>query len=373
MPSAEQSNRAPLLPSERAVLDVVRRLEPIPRADITSHVEITQQSVHRITEKLIQIGLITAGAPLRRGRGQPSAVLELVPRAAVSVGVSINTDSMVLALVDLGGRTIEEVVLRQAPVNRRASLQVLRETFERMLRRNGIAPSQLIGAGVAMTGFFVPGGGVNAPEPLRDWSLIDLRPELTECFRLPVWLENGATTGAIGERLRGAGRWADTFVYFSFNYGFGMGLVLDRRPFFGSHRNAGEVHLFPKGEVENRPALRSLIEELHRNGIAIDSVADLKDRFDPAWPGVEAWIGRTLPQLDRAVNAIAGLIDPDAIVFGGQIPPALGALLIERATFWGPHRYGVGPELPRLVLSEANGDPAATGAAMLPLYSLFLP
>ena len=84
--------------------------------------------------------------------------------------------------------------------------------------------------------------------------------------------------------MRGAGLWARSFAYFSFNYGFGMGLILDGKPYFGSHRNAGEMRMFrPDDETENRPALRYLIDELRRNGVRIDSVADLKERFDPAW------------------------------------------------------------------------------------------
>lgn len=63
--------------------------------------------------------------------------------------------------------------------------------------------------GVAIAGFFVAGRSqVNASEPLQDWSLVDLVPILEEALRLPVWLENNATTAAIGESLLGVGLWA---------------------------------------------------------------------------------------------------------------------------------------------------------------------
>ena len=48
-------------------------------------------------------------------------------------------------------------------------------------------------------------------------------------------------------------------------------------------------------------------------------------------------------------------------------------MLIERTTHWGGWRYGVEQALPKLVLSEANVDPAAAGAAMLPLDAVFFP
>lgn len=364
----------PLSSSERWVLDVVRRFEPIARSDLTRHVDLAQQSVHRLVETLVRRGLVRTGETLKRGRGQPSALLEVERQAAFSIGISVNTDSITICLVDLACRTVEQVMLREPPLSRRVSLEAIRDTIDRMVRRNGVASGRIIGMGLAISGFFVPGGGINAPEPLRDWSLVDLKPEFETYFRMPVWVENNATTGAIGEKMRGAGLWARSFAYFSFNYGFGMGLVLNGKPYFGSNHNAGEMRMFrPDDETENRPALRYLIDELRRNGIRIDSVADLKERFDPSWPGVEAWVERVMPQLDRAVNAVTGVVDPEAIIYGGQIPRELGRMLIERTTHWGAWRYGVAQELPKLVLSEANVDPAAAGAAMLPLDAVFFP
>lgn len=358
--------------SERWVLDVIRRCEPIPRSDLTTHVDLAQQSVHRIVEGLVQKDYVRTGEAVRRGRGQPSAVLELKREAAYSVGISVNTDSITICLVDLACHTVEQLVLRQPSLHRKTALLEVQDALERMTRRNHVSMDKIVGVGFALSGFFVEGGGVNAPEPMRDWSLINLQPELEAFFHKPVWIENNATTGALGEKMRGAGLWAKTFVYISFNYGFGTGIIIDGKPYFGAHGNAGEVRLYTPGdEGEKRPALRYLIDELRQNGVAIDSVNDLRDRFDPAWPGVEDWIERTLPQLDRAVNTLAGLIDPQAIVFGGQIPPELGRILIERTTIWGNHRYNVPPPLPKLVLSEANVDPSAAGAAMLPLDALF--
>ncbi|WP_321382720.1 ROK family transcriptional regulator [Rhizobium sp.] len=366
-------SKQPLLSfSERWVLDVIRRLGPVVRADVTAHVDLAQQSVHRIVETLIHRGLVVAGETVRRGRGQPSASLELQRDAAYSVGISVNTDAITICLVDLACHTVEQLVLGQPSPNRITALREIHDALHRMAKRNNVPMDKIVGIGFALSGFFVAGGGINAPEPLRDWSLINLEPELEAFFNRPIWVENNATTGAIGEKMRGVGLWAKTFVYISFNYGFGTGIVIDGKPYFGAHGNAGEVRIYTPGEeAEKRPALRYLIDELRENGIAIDTINDLRDRFDPTWPGVEAWIERSLPQLDRAVNTVTGLFDPQAIVYGGQIPPELGRMLIKRTSFWDNHRYNVPPPLPKLMLSEANVDPSAAGAAMLPLDALF--
>lgn len=367
-PPARHAGELAASPSERMILNIVRRHGAIARAAIATETDLAQQSVHRLVEQLIERGLLRAGAAIPNGRGQPSPRIELVREAACSVGISINTDSITLCLADLACRVLEEVHIRTPPTHRKASLAAITDALERMLSRNGVARERLIGAGVAIAGFFVAGRSqVNASEPLQDWSLIELAPILEETLGLPVWLENNATTAAIGESLLGAGLWARNFAYLAFNYGFGAGIVLDGKPLFGTHGNAGELTLFTTEEAMHRPTLRSLLDELRANGVMVDSVEDLRQRFDPTWPGVERWIQRCLPALNRTINALAGLFDPEAIVFGGQLPLALGRILIERACFLEIHRYGMGPDRPRLVLAETNGDASAIGAALVPL------
>lgn len=367
-PASRRTGSLALSPSERLIMNIVRRHGSIARSAIAAETDLAQQSVHRLVEQLMERGLLRAGAVVRNGRGQPSPRIELVREAVYTAGISINTGSITLCLADLGCHVLEEVHIRTAPMHRKASLTAMKDALERVVARNGLSHDRLLGVGVAIAGFFVAGRNqVNAPEPLQDWSLIELAPILEEALQLPVWLENDATTAAIGESLLGAGLWAQNFAYLAFNYGFGAGIVLDGKPLFGTHGNAGELTLFTPEEAAHRPTLCSLIDELRSHDIHVDSVEDLRQRFDPAWPGVEAWIQRTLPALSRTVNALAGLFDPEAIVFGGQLPLALGRMLIDRVRFLEIHRYGIGPDRPKLVLAETNGDASAIGAALVPL------
>lgn len=366
--SARRPGDLALSSSERLIMNIVRRRGSVARSAIAAETNLAQQSVHRLVEQLIERELLRAGDAVRNGRGQPSPQIELVRETLYTLGLSINTDSITLCLADLSCQVLDEVRLRTSPLHRQASLKSIKDALDRILTRNGVTRDRLLGMGVAVAGFFVAGRRqVNAPEPLRDWSLIDLAPLLEEAFELPVWLENDATTAAIGESMLGAGLWAKDFAYLAFNYGFGAGLVLHGKPLFGTHGNAGELTLFTPEEAAHRPTLSSLIAELDTHGVHVDSVEDLRQRFDIGWPGVEAWIQRTLPALNRTVNALAGLFDPAAIVFGGQLPLALGQTLIERVRFLDIHRYGAGPDRPKLVLAETNGDASAIGAALVPL------
>ncbi|WP_321936319.1 ROK family protein [Paraburkholderia sp. J8-2] len=353
-------------------MNVLRRAA-MPRAAVTTHLDLAQQSVHRLIEQLIERGLLVAGEPVRNGRGQPSPQIDLARDAAFAVGVYVNADCAVISLADLGCNVREELLIRTPQSNRVSSLSSLNDALSRMLSRNGVPRERVVGLGFAVPGFFIGDGHqLNAVLPLRDWSLVDLQPMLEESFQLPVWIQNSHTTAAIGEALSGVGRWARNFAYLAFNYGFSCGIVINGSPYFGSHGNAGDVAMHANHELRIRPALAFLIEELAKNGTAVDSLEDLRQRFDPEWPGVEEWISGTLPALDRIVNGVAGLLDPEAIVFGGQIARPLAQTLIERVSFWDENsRYNRPPPRPKLVLSETNGDASALGAALIPLRHHF--
>jgi len=361
----------PLSHNQRVVLDVVRRKGPLPRSAIAPETQLTQPWVHRLVDELLSSGWLLAGKPMKGGRGQPSVLISLVRTAAYSVGISVATDHIQLCVADLACQVVAQRELASPPPRLQDALRLVNGALNEILHEHAIDRARVVGAGVAISGFFVNSGRqINAPEPLRDWSLVDLEPVLQAALGLPISLLNDATAAAIGESLVGVGRWAKTFCYLSFLYGFGAGLIIDGKPYFGRHGNAGEVTLFAPDGSEQRPALRYLLEDLQSHGVDVSSIEQIRQRFDPNWPGVDAWVARSRPQIDRTVNAVAGLLDPEAIVFGGQLPSALGLQLIAQTRFWHP-RYDAPPERPRLVLSEAGSSAAMIGAALQPLSATF--
>ncbi len=94
---------------------------------------------------------------------------------------------------------------------------------------------------------------------------------------------------------------------------------------------------------------------------------DLSRDFRPDWPGVDAWVDRVAMQQSRIINALQAVIDPEVIVFGGQVPHALAETLRDRVEDWHLPRLGYSRSLPRLAISEIGGETAAIGAAVLPL------
>ncbi|MBJ7554582.1 ROK family transcriptional regulator [Marinomonas spartinae] len=359
--------------NERMILDIVRRSKGLARSAIAGQTNLTQQSVHRIIDHLVKLEFLQLGEPIIQGRGQPSPHVSLNPEAFFSIGVSLNTDDMSVSLVNFCGETLLEENIPFAPVKRLETQAWLKTLLERWCQQNPSIESRIVGVGFAMTGYFIKEKGhIRPPDPLFDWSGVDLQTELEALLGWPVILINNATTGAIGEAFHGAGLTYQTFGYLSFNFGFGGGIVIDGEPFFGAYGNAGEIgRIFTTEEAPQRPALSMLIKALARQGIDVPSVAKLKTLFDPTWPGVAEWVEQTTPYFLRAINALRGVIDPDAIVLGGEIPKSLAHMLLDSLERRGMTSSQDISVWPQMIVSELKGDSATLGAALQPLRQTF--
>lgn len=363
------------LPNEnqRDVLNLIRLYQPVKRSDLTEMTNLTQQSVHRIVSAIETKGLVTSAPGVASGPGKPSPVFSLISNAAYGLGILVNTDSVVICVVDLycNVRVTKQFGLDLS--DRKAALEQIEIQLDTLLNESKISKKFISGIGFTLPGFFVAKGKLfNAPEPLRDWSLVDLQSELNDRFAMPVFLENSANAGAVGEMLGPLGIKYRDFIYLGFDYGFGGAIVIDGKLHSGRAGNAGELSAIYVGdEIAERPAMGLLLKHLKANGVVLSGIDELKRNFDPQWPGVEEWIDRTMPHLNRLIFALTGIMDPEAIIFGGQIAPQLADILIDRVRFPSKFRYETPPPLPDLVRGSALEDPAATGVAQLPLKHLY--
>ena len=96
MDSVANAKRLVLSDSEREILNVVRRHGSISRADITDFTNLSQQSVHRLVDNLLQIRLLKTQKAIVKGRGKPSPQITLDTSATTSIGVSVTTQKLPL-------------------------------------------------------------------------------------------------------------------------------------------------------------------------------------------------------------------------------------------------------------------------------------
>lgn len=357
--------------SERQALDVIRREGVVTRADIARRVGLSGMSMTRIVEGLERRGLVRSTGRFGTGRG-PKIGIELVPEAAYSIGVAIKADAVAFTLMDLSGRVLTQSVTMATNRLQPVSLDAIVEAVEAIIANHLPDRRRLFGLGVAITGFFIgEGTRVNPPAQLEDWALVDVDQILHQRLGLPVWVDNDGNAAAEAEAMFGVGRWARTFAYLYFSTGFGGGIVHEGQLLRGRNGNAGEFAGSIPLEGFVHPNLENLRLLLAEDGIAIETVSQMVDQFDPSWPAINIWLERASPALNIAASAASAVLDPDAIVLGGQLPAALAERMIPLIQFSSGLRRGYIRPVPVVVAAEAATESAAIGAAAIPLREHF--
>lgn len=331
------------------------------------------QSAARLVDELVDRGLIALGDRVRRGRGQPSVEIRLVAEAALALGVSIMSDTIAVGLADLSGELRATAQFSPRTMTFDAIAAGVAEKAAELLPGGGLGSAGLCGVGVSIAGQFTGAGGrLVTTSFLQDLMGRDLEREFTEALGLPTAVENDGAAAAVGELLAGAGRALDGFAYLFFGAGLGGGMIVEGRPLRGAWGNAGEFsRVVRRSALESRPTLEALRRRLALDGPAFATVGEMLAAFDPAWPAIDDWIEEGRETLLTMLAAIAAVIDPPAVVFGGRLPAALAARLIATVEPAFAAEFGRSASLPALLPAQAPGDAALHGAAMLPLYRTF--
>lgn len=361
------NNFKELSESEKKILSATLRGGGMTQPVIAQRTGLAQQSVSRLVNTLIDRGALYEGERKSDGRrGQPSMSVEIAPDFAYTFGVAMMTDALSVALMDFSGIVLEQSQHDMTVMTRSAVIETLKKTFSRFIKKRRLSHKKIFGVGVGISGYCLGGQGrYNTPRTLDDWALVDIEELLREQLGYPVWVENDGNAAAIGESLVGAGRTYDNFAYIFFSTGIGGGIVINHELMRGCNGNGGEIGLILPRAVYPHPNLELLRQLVAHQGIEVSGISDMLHKFDINWPAVDEWIARTRDSLSLIASALAAILDPEAIVLGGRIPKPLARKIIPHIEIFDDSRRSAPRTVPRLMVSDTNGDACAIGAAAL--------
>ncbi|MBP2276046.1 ROK family transcriptional regulator [Sphingomonas sp. PL20] len=357
--------------SERVILQAIWRNAPITRSDLAERTGFGVGSITRLVRELEERELVMDVVERTGARGQPSRPVSLRPDGAFACGVYFSHSYVDVGLIDLAGELRSSERIRIARPEPETIAEAARAGMLRQVAALEVPLDRIVGVGFALPGDF---GDTTAalrahayfPELLNR----DLAAEFGARMPVPVFVENDAASAALGERVNGIGRRLDSFVLVHIGHGVGGGLVLGRRLFRGSHGNAGVIGVLYPPDRE-RPSGQDLFETLERSGVAVGDF-DTLEQLDPATcPPLRQWLDRAGAQLASGIHTAARLLDPDAIILGGRLPPHLLAALLAAidldAAF---HDRAVLP-VPQVALSSLGPYAGVIGAASICMFATF--
>ncbi|AYM82138.1 MULTISPECIES: ROK family transcriptional regulator [Rhizobium/Agrobacterium group] len=351
------------------------------RADLARRLGLNRSSSGQIVAELTGSGLVheVEDSSDRKGEhsraGRPGILLELVPDAAVFLGVEIGVEHITAVIIDLCGQ-VQSFRTQAFDAPSKTVDQAVEQAFE--LALGGIEDNLLQrcrGVGLSAPAHIDAHGFVSLA-PIIGWRNVALSQIARAAFPLdvPIIIENDANAFAIGDSYKHG--YSGVTLFLLMETGVGGGVLVDGKLFRGGHGLAGEIgHTLVPGsggqrfeQLIGREALVSQYR-LAKGDTSVDLAEfldDVRDRAPAAVTIAETWSRHLALALMQACR----LLDPNRIVLGGSVA-SLYPMVSARVAVYMAEGQEIAFPAPQIVVDEDAKLGSAFGAACL-LHQRFM-
>lgn len=334
---------APSSPTAAEVYEHLLLTGPRARTDLASRLGLSGPTLTRLAREMLDQGLLRELPPRPVAKGRPQLPLDVDEHHALFIGLKITATVVHAVVVDVRGRALEELSATlpdSAPetvVDRAAELAV------------ALADSHPRIAGVGVAGpVLVDDDGDVLEARLLGWDgPVPLRDRLQERLALPVTVSNDFHALLEGLTWFGIGRRHPSFVLITIGAGVAVGHVRRGEVHRGGGHRAGLLGTLPTIARDGRGVMLADVAS------ARDVVAAARARGLPGLPpeptaGAGAAPGASTDEMEAeglqrviaavregepaaldvaadvahavgvAAAGLVGLLDPDAVVLGGE-------------------------------------------------------
>jgi predicted NBD/HSP70 family sugar kinase len=345
-PQAEQSPAIAGRPqylralNEATLLNALRRRGQLMRGDLVSISGLSKATIAAALTNLENAGLVRVAGQRTGMPGRVASLYEVNPDAGFVVALDVGAEYLRGALADLGGTVRASGNRRVHGASSHARTAHLIALAEDLARETGITREAITQTVIGSPGIYDPGrDALRLARQLPGWERPGVLAELRDAFGPTTMVENDVNLATLAEREHGHGKCFETFVFISIGTGFGMGLVLNGRPYRGAHGAAGEIGFLsvdPRDEID--PAASRSRGPLDAVGSAAGIIRAARLRgmggrltakriFQNAADGDEKAIAVVRDEVRIVARAIAdatSVVDPALVVLGGGIGSAPG-------------------------------------------------
>ncbi|MFD9808536.1 ROK family protein [[Kitasatospora] papulosa] len=316
------------------VVRAVRMAGSLTQAEIARSTGLSAATVSNIVRELKDGGTVEV-TPTSAG-GRRARSVSLSGDAGIVIGVDFGHTHLRVAVGNLAHQVLAE---ESEPLDVDASSAEgfgrAEQLVNRLIETTGISPEKVIGVGLGVPGpIDVESGTLGSTSILPGWTGINPSQELAGRLGVPVYVDNDANLGALGELVWGSGRGVRDLAYIKVASGVGAGLVIDGHIYRGPGGTAGEIgHITldesgPVCRCGNRGCLETftaaryvlpLLKPSHGSDLTMERMVQLAREGDPGCRRVIGDVGR---HIGSGVANLCNLLNPSRVVLGGSLAEA---------------------------------------------------
>lgn len=395
------------------ILSMIHQRGPISRAELTGLTHLSKVTITRLVKELLEEEIVREmGLDVSSGGRRP-ILLELNPDSGFIVGVDVGLDSIRAGVTNLKGNILMGVKRKNEVSKTGQELaQRIKEVVDELLGqthiRSDVRPDKIKGIGISIPGLIDAKNGVVLFGHVVNEKKIPLRSLLKESFTYPIYLDNDANVGVLGERYLGVGKEVKDILYVHVKrhqkdrMSLGCSFVIDGRIYRGASQTAGElglrVPIDPKLEGvtqedlagllpwvidpsfsdlavqmirSGRPSLMKTMVKDNLEAVTFDTVLEAARKKDRVALDAFERIGRTV---GIRIAFLVDFLNPELVVLGGDIVYAEELILTPIRDTVSRLAFEVPAQSVAIRLAELRGEfGACAGSSYLVLSHLLQP
>lgn len=313
------------------VLNYVREHGGSPRAEIARQTGLSRTTIGNIIDDLLAEGLVRESGSERADTSGGRRVVPVHFNADVAtiIGIALGRHRLIMVVTDLSanilGRTEVPFPAYQGPDT---CLPLLADAIRTFIMAQGIPWAKVIGVGIGMPGIVTD--GVCLAPTIPGWIGTNALQRIRELVDLPIYLDNNAKLGALGESRYGNARDVESMLYVRVGTGIGGGLVLNGQVYRGGAGSAGEIgHMVvdPHGPVclcgntgclETFAGKAAIIEYVRARQPAVQDIVTVLQLAQAGDAVALAALHRAGASIGAVVAGLVNFISPVLIVVDGS-------------------------------------------------------
>lgn len=361
-------------------LNLIRSGQATSRRALIDQLGWSRITLARRLDELLEASIIVSVGQSDSQGGRPPEEFAVNPNAGLLLAIDIGGSHTRLAITDLVSSVLIEdeadIGLSEGPTE---IFDWAGQVFDHMLDRLGKTHRDVVGIGVGVPGpVELESGRLGTPQLDPQWENVLVREFFAERYGHAVFaVDRDVNVLALAEARRGWREYTDVIVLKA-GIGLGSAFVLNGAIYQGFRGGAGDLsHSSATGgrlqrleEIASGGVIRT---ELIRRGYKVRTSKDIVKLARVGDPEVLRLLSETGTIIGAALADIVGLLNPQAVIVGGNLAGAGEAFVasIREAIFAGARDYA----LKGLVVepSRLGSIAGVTGASLIAQDALFAP
>ena len=224
------------------VLELIRSSRTISRAKIVKITKLSAPTVSRIVDNLINNEKLVADVGIgNSGGGRPPNLVKFNGADKFIIGIQLEQKNIRGIFADLNAKIISEITIPNfAKIGFDKIMERTSDIINDLIKSSGVDKNKILGIGISIAGLINKKNKIVEFSPDFNWQHVDVLAALRKKFDVPIIIDNEMRVIAIGELSLGVGEKYNDFICVGIGHGIGAGIVIDGKPFYGSHGIAGE-------------------------------------------------------------------------------------------------------------------------------------